>query len=337
MMRVLFTGSLIALLFAAPACVHVSASTATEGGADVHVNGLERLRATCDDGEVPHERAGACLTLAGFFQHGAFGLPRDTGQAVALWQQAVDILSASCERGDARDCTRAASALGMGLRPGEDEDAATREAVAWIQRYADDGCRGGDAVGCALLGLIYEQGRGVPRDLARAVAQYDRACAAGHARSCLTLAAMHEGEGAASAAAYRRACDAGSGFACAATAQHYRKGVGVRVDADQAGHLFARGCALGDPAACVLGTEMFARAADRRRAAVLASAGCTQGFAQACLLLGELYEQVEGGKRGAYEAYRKGCEVGEERACAAVRRVKRTLPLEIIPGGDDGG
>lgn len=332
MTRAPSTACLIALLVGSSvACVKVAPP---EAATDARGGRIEQLRAGCDGGQVPRERAAACLSLAGFYEHGSFGLKRDSVRAALLWEEAASVLAASCENGDAQDCTRAASVLGMGIRDGGG-DAETREMGAWIERYADDGCRGGDPVGCALLGAIYERGRGVPRDPARAIAQYDKACSGGYAPSCLTLAAFREGDTAASASAYRRACDAGSGFGCAAAAQRYRRGVGVRLDPEQAGHLFARGCALGDPAACVLGAEMFAQgtAADRRRAAVLASAGCAQDIAPACLLLGEAYEAA--GDRGeALELYRKACEAGEDKACSAAWRLRRA-PRRY--DGDDGG
>lgn len=289
------------------------------------------LFAGCEDGAVPRHRASACLVLAGYFQEGVFGLPRDPRRAAMLWESAIDILQASCAAGEVTDCTRAATAIGMGIHPGSEPDALTAESAAWMVNYAEDGCRGGHAGGCALLGRIYEQGHGVARDEERATANYDQACGRGHRQSCLLLASRAEGREA--VRAYERACRAGSGFGCASAGQFHRKGASVEPNLERAGLFFTRGCSLGDPASCVLGAEMYADdpPADRRRAARLAWQGCEQGIAGACVLAGEMLERMER-HGGAREMYRRACDLGEPKACDAARAPRepeRAVEYEI--------
>ena len=58
--------------------------------------------------------------------------------------------------------------------------ATVHPAIAAIQR----GCDQGSAVSCRRLGTLYQRGRGVAANRARAFELYDRACRAGDARGC---------------------------------------------------------------------------------------------------------------------------------------------------------
>jgi hypothetical protein len=289
-----------------------------EQGKEERAPGGTALFAACRDGAAPRYRASACLVLAGYFGEGRFGLPHDPERATLLWQSAIDILEASCSLGEVADCTGAAAAIEMGLATSRGGPAAIAEEAEWMVQYAEHGCRGGDAAGCALLGRIYERGSGVARDMERSAGYYDQACEAGHRQSCLFLASRAEGPDA--VRAYERACRAGSGFGCATAGQQHRKGAGVEASVERAGGFFERGCKLGDPASCVLGAEMFSQgpSADRRRAAKLGWEGCEQGIPGACLALGELLERAEKPRR-AREAFRRACDLGELRACTVAR------------------
>jgi TPR repeat protein len=319
-------GWMVWLLASATGCLQVAAdlpmaaAAPDERGDERRASSGAPLIAACEDGEVPRDRASACLTLAGYVREGRFGLQQDPGRAALLWESAVDILQASCSLGEVSDCTGAAAVLGMAV--GRKLGGATAETAAWMVNYAEDGCRGGDADGCALLGRIYERGHGVAPDDARAAFYYDQACAGGHRQSCLFLASRAEGSDA--VRAYERACRGGSGFGCVTAAQHYRTGTAVEPSVERAGALFERGCSLGDPASCVLGAEMYASgpAPDRRRALELGWAGCEQGIAGACVTLGELHERAEQ-PRWAREAYLRACEFGEPKACIAARKATR--------------
>lgn len=331
MKRALLTAGWMTLLVAqATGCIRIDDLPQGAAAPDVHTPGRRPERwaqifSGCRDGEVPRHRASACLSLAGYFEEGSFGFPRDAGRAAQLRESAVDILQASCALGEVTDCTRAALAIEMGIHPGGEPGATTAESTGWMVSYAEDGCRGGDAVGCALLGRIYERGPDGAPDLARSTFYFDQACGLGHRQSCLFLAAR--AEGALTVPAYERACRAGSGFGCATAAQHHRRGVTVEPSVQRAGALFARGCSLGDPASCVLGAEMYANDSppDRRRAMQLGWAGCQQGIAGACVVLGDVLEREE--RHGpAREAYRRACELGEPSACRALRTPRRSEP-----------
>jgi TPR repeat protein len=81
-------------------------------------------------------------------------------------------------------------------------------------------CDHGSPDGCASLGVAYEHGKAVPRDLSRAAQLYDRACTGGN------------------------------GTACRYVADFARKGTGVARDPERAKKLAARACELGEKQAC---------------------------------------------------------------------------------------
>lgn len=320
------------LMASATGCVRVAALPSPDGGAGGVAGPTDngsRLTVACQEASVPRERAAACLTLAGYFDNGVFGLPQDARRAAMLRATAVDTLTASCELGSVEDCTRTASVIGMDLRRGGDSSPVAAESAMWMKRYAEDGCRGGDPSGCALLGVMYEEGLAVSVDPARSTAYYDEACGKGHRRSCLTVA--ERAEGAAARRAYERACDAGSGFGCAAAAG--RQGASAGADPNVAKVVYyARGCNMGDPASCVLGAETYWHEGHRdwRGAASFANNGCQQGIPEACWLLGELYQAGAPRNEAArLWAHGKACEGGLEKACAALRAAKR--PSTYVP------
>lgn len=337
MKRALLTaGSVIAL--AAAGCVQVDGVptfTAAEGEAAAaepdHAG--TRLGTACKGAGEPRDRAWACLMLAGYFERGIYRLPRDPARAAQLRQSAIDVLEASCDRGEVTDCTRAAVAIGTVIGPWNDPAGAAADAVGWMVAFAEHGCRGGDARGCALLGLIHEGGRGVARSEERSSGFYDKACDGGHLQSCLVLAARAEGP--ARVAGYERACREGSGFGCAAAAHHHARGAGVPSSVSRAGALFEEGCLLGNPAACVMGAELLEGAdPGQRRGTRLAWEACDMGIPEGCLLLGGMIERERGPHR-AFEVYHRACELGDKRGCDAARRVRgRQGPIDPAFDGE---
>jgi hypothetical protein len=322
--RALVTCSALGLSFAAATgCVPIAAlPSADEVGARSQGGALF---GACVEAEAPRDRAWACMTLAGYFEEGVFGLPQDSQRAALLRATAIDTMEASCDLGNVADCTGAARVIGVALQSVGASDPEAAEHARWMERYAQDGCHGGDAAGCALLGRMYDVGIAVPRDPARSAAYYDLACSGGHRRSCLLLAERAEKKDA--LRAYERACDAGSGFGCAAAAKRHGDHV------DQVVY-FARGCALGDPAACVLGVEAHRKdgVLAGRGAVSFAWTGCEQGIPDACMLLGEAFQRGAGIPRSesaALDAYEKACDAGLPKACAAVQQARRGAAKKV--------
>lgn len=123
-------------------------------------------------------------------------------------------------------------------------------------------CQRGHAVACYDLAALNERGRGVRRDVVRALSLYALACDLGDPAGCHRLATLLEKgddvpeDQARARVIYRRGCDAGSSSSCSNLGVIYAKGEGVDADATLARDLFGRGCALGDPLACMNGDHL---------------------------------------------------------------------------------
>jgi TPR repeat protein len=81
-------------------------------------------------------------------------------------------------------------------------------------------CDAGYATGCAKLGLMCDESKGVRQDDAKAVSLYKKACDAGYAAGCFNLGVMyHQGESVSTSATtarsyFKKACDMGHKKAC---------------------------------------------------------------------------------------------------------------------------
>jgi hypothetical protein len=110
--------------------------------------------------------------------------PTPSDPAVEQYPTYVEARPA-CDRGDAKSCAWIASMYRFGIQvpfsPGN-----RREAFI----HAERACARGMAEGCHDLGVAYIEPWGVARDLDRARAVLDDACAKGFAPSCVLLAAL---------------------------------------------------------------------------------------------------------------------------------------------------
>lgn len=96
-------------------------------------------------------------------------------------------------------------------------------------------CERGDGLRCQRLGWEYEQGERVRLDPERALALYEKGCAARAASSCFFAGTLLEGRGrrTPAAALYARACSGGDAEGCAARQRLTRRAApGVLLDPD---------------------------------------------------------------------------------------------------------
>ena len=125
------------------------------------------LRMACDGG-----RYQACNPL-GFMLLNGWGFPPDMLRARAAWKT-------GCDRGGLGSC----AALAMHHRQkGTQEDLA--QAALLFQKICDEDLH--HRRGCMDLGLMAENGEGVPKDRARAVRLYRLGCEAGEPYACREL------------------------------------------------------------------------------------------------------------------------------------------------------
>lgn len=125
-------------------------------------------RFACGAGHLP-----ACRTLAWLMENGRGG-PRDLPRARTLYQRA-------CDGGELESCKNLAFLFDTSVPP-------DRARAAPLYQRA---CDGGVLEACNNLANLYLGGDGVARDLERAIALYDRVCAAGnHERACGNATAL---------------------------------------------------------------------------------------------------------------------------------------------------
>lgn len=173
------------------------------------------------------------------------------------------------------------------LRRSADAETALRASREFIEE-----CRQGGAEACSALGVMNEVGVGVPRNIAKAVALYERACVAHNQRGCTNLGiARAQGLGgvadpAAGVRLLEPACDGGDARACVFLANMHVQGVSVSKDLAQAARLFDRACTGEEASACLALGDMLATDKRLDNAAEYYGKGCLNGDATACGRLG---------------------------------------------------
>jgi len=165
-----------------------------------------------------------------------------------------------CELGSGIACVRDADLLDTGL--GGAKDAAT---AAPLFKKAHDklsplcpppGTGSADGAACAWLGWIYEHGKGVTKDPAKALTAYRVGCTAGHGEACMSLGRTFDAskDEAGANKAYDRAC---TDFDNADACQKIGERLGMaKQDLLRAFKLAERGCQL-DPKYCGTLAEFY--------------------------------------------------------------------------------
>jgi hypothetical protein len=246
------------------------------------------------------------------------------------------IMSASyagfaCAEGDPAGCEAFASFYD---RIGWNEGRVRRISAANFRALTAQ-CDGGNADGCAGLGLMYGEGRGVTRNGAQAVALYQRACDGNSGRGCDLLAdAYLYGESVArnvdtAARLAVKICKLDPGDCGQISDQlgdAYRNGNGVPRDYAKAGELYKRSCDSGDWTGC---NDLFYVAyafnegkdvaRNYAKSAAFYTSSCNGGIAASCTNLGIQYEGGEGVPLNLSKAavlYQKACDGGESVGCS---------------------
>jgi TPR repeat protein len=215
--------------------------------------------------------------------------------------EAVDLLRLACDLGDTEGCY----VLGLKLRDDKEVAAAYEQA-----------CDGGYSQACTNLGWMYENGRGVNKDLTAAVRLYQRGC-----------------DGA--------TCSLPNNLGCVNLGRAFRDGNGVEANQVVATRLFRQVCSRTpvpgsseDEAniarACSLaGTaSLFGNGVQRdiREALALLEKGCAAGDTFGCYNLGTIHDNgagVTADKNRAITYYQRACDRGDTEACSRAATLKK--------------
>jgi hypothetical protein len=196
-------------------------------------------------------------------------------------------------------------------------------------------CDGGEAIGCSNLGQMFENGKGVAEDDARAARFYQEGCEGGSPDGCYKLGSMYEnGRGVTenlfkAVSFYRKGCDGGSAPGCTGLAFMYENGNGVGEDDAKAVSLYRTVCDEGEADGCAYLGLMYMEEKgvpkDYAQAASLFRKGCDGGNMLGCSNLGVMFEHGLGigeDKAQALNFYRKACDGGEAKGCKNLKRLQ---------------
>jgi hypothetical protein len=171
------------------------------------------------------------------------------------------------------------------------KDAANFVVQMQLRELADQQarCDSGDSYACYTLAGHYEHGSdGAKLDLDKAIALYQKACAAKQLSTCFHLGMLLDDrkDGPGALDAFRRACDLGSAAGCNNVGVAYFTGAGIPKDVDQGIAFYQKACDGKEGLACNnLGNiykEGKAVKKDKARAKALFKAGCDAGNRSAC-------------------------------------------------------
>lgn len=210
-------------------------------------------------------------------------------------------------------------------------------------------CRAGEAASCARAGVLYRDGRGTPRDPARAWTLLTTACKRGDAVGCGALADLlltDDGvllDTSRAALLAKSACDAGDGHGCASLARlctdnllYPSATAGCdRDDVDllrrRAVASLATRCTGWGAYDCFTLSTIYADG-DPETARLFASQSCKAGDPGGCDELGFLY-QLGGDVVHARQMYEKACAAGYTRACGRFGGTITAAGTTTVPSG----
>ncbi len=250
----------------------------------------------------------------------------------STWDGQKCVLKAEvvCPEGSRLDGSKCVGSVPSSAQPGDVCEGKAGQAGA-CERL----CASGQAYACANLGLLCENGQGVPQDKARAAGFYKLGCDGGIKNGCANLGHLYEsGQGvlqdkARAAGLYNQGCDGGSASGCANLAFLYSTGQGVLQDKARAAGLYKQGCDGGNAGGCANLGDLYSSGQgvpqDKARAAGLYKQGCDGGSATGCTNLGDLYENGQGvpqDKARAAGLYKQGCDGGYQWGCERLKELQ---------------
>ncbi len=185
-------------------------------------------------------------------------------------------------------------------------------------------CDRGSMASCAYLGRMYETGRGVARDLDKAIPLLDRACKGGATPACGRLGEIlvRAGKRDQGVALLRRSCEQGFAVACTTLAQVVlRQPGGGSVDAVG---LLRRDCLGGHGSSCASLATVFHDGigvhVDDTEAHRYAEMACQADAPQGCVVLAANYQEGRGAPLDLPKAASivgRSCERGASESCTA--------------------
>ncbi len=171
------------------------------------ITGLDRLDRACSS----NESYGACTSLGVYYIEGRAGITKDVprGEKALLTACGKNEPTACFDLGHygmekkiklpdveivdyltkACDKGEGGGCNELGVMMERGQAGYTKDLAGALAQY-DKGCSKDDDTSCRNAGVFYEAGRGAPKDLAKAAAAYDKCCAAGNDECCTKRKAL---------------------------------------------------------------------------------------------------------------------------------------------------
>ncbi|MFO0550554.1 MAG: tetratricopeptide repeat protein [Polyangiaceae bacterium] len=190
------------------------------------------------------------------------------------------------------------------------------------------GCDKDDADCCNNLGVNYENGTGVDKDLDKALALYTKACDKGLILACRNQGiALQDKDPAGARAAYEKSCNGDDADACNNLGALLEDGKGAKPDFDQAAKLYKKACDKGSVHGCVNYAQAQVNGkgvpedvtAGIKALDELCQAGDDKAHARGCFIaalkLNEGSKSVPADPKRALDLYERACGFGHAGSC----------------------
>ncbi len=252
-----------------------------------------------------------------------------------------------CDAGEAKACVDLSGRYLGGVAVSRDQKRG-EQLYERAFHLADSTCTTGDLSGCAIAGIAYGIGRGVPLDLERAKTLEERACAGGNADGCFILgyASLLGVMGIVrdpirAAQLLEATCAGGHSNACFQLGWNYELARTVPRDYKRAAVFYQQACDAARDAFDMMGCQFLGSAYDEGRgvkedaahAAQLYDRACQGANGHGCNNLGHFYQE---GRAVAKDASRAALLLpipGSRCSSRASRSNARGTPLMKKPAG----
>jgi len=322
---------------------NIPESCVTLGALYIYGRGVEQnyqkaaalYQKACDlDGVV------GCNILASNYRDGTEDMPQNYEKAISLFQR-------SCTLGDPSACEDLVKMFTQNL--GGIQNAKTKkhtlqkacdlgsqascqklDAKYSVGSYIEKECKENNAHSCFQLGIMYKQGKSVPKAHQKALVFLQKACNNSHAMACYELGSIYQyGQSTTqdfpkAAQAYQQACDYNESFGCNKAGFIFYQKLN---NSKTAIEYFQKGCEKQDHLAC----ENLKTAKRDHPLSTSAQNKCDHGDIKSCYDLGFLYFQgedisssshypylVEKDYQKAFSLFTKGCNAGEAESCRVI-------------------
>jgi len=202
----------------------------------------------------------------------------------------------------------------------------------WL-RTMNVNCQHGSGLACLTLGVVWNEGRVVPRDRAESARNFARACDLKMQYACPSLVALVKENG---PDILRPSCELGDGESCFILASLYYAGAGVPKNPSAAVTLFRQSCSGGWSRGCGGLAECYRAgqgiAADPALASTYFEKACRGGVEASCFSVANMYRGMKDEAR-AHQRFQQACDfsIRHQIANAAYFRASDTASAGAAP------